>query len=200
MSDDASAPITVLLGRWRDGDREAESQLIELLYPQLRRMAAAQSARQHGALTLAPTELANEAYLRFRDQQQVDWKNRDHLFAILATVLRRVLIDYLRERSAEKRGAGQVVVDLGDLGDQEHPSTPSHFEWLAMEQALEKLQAMDAEVARVVELRLFAGLGPGEIATVTGSSVATVGRQWRFARTWLAAQLEVSAQDVDGEG
>ncbi|MCZ8114985.1 ECF-type sigma factor [Silanimonas sp.] len=198
MSDDASAPITVLLGRWRDGDREAESQLIELLYPQLRRMAAAQSARQHGALTLAPTELANEAYLRFRDQQQVDWKNRDHLFAILATVLRRVLIDYLRERSAEKRGSGQVVVDIGGLGEHEHPSTPSHFEWLALEQALEKLQALDPEVARVVELRLFAGLGPGEIAAVTGSSVATVGRQWRFARSWLAAQLEVRDDESEG--
>ena len=198
MSDDASAPITVLLGRWRDGDREAESQLIELLYPQLRRMAAAQSARQHGALTLAPTELANEAYLRFRDQQQVDWKNRDHLFAILATVRRRVLIDYLRERSAEKRGSGQVVVDIGGLGEHEHPSTPSHFEWLALEQALEKLQALDPEVARVVELRLFAGLGPGEIAAVTGSSVATVGRQWRFARSWLAAQLEVRDDESEG--
>jgi RNA polymerase sigma factor (TIGR02999 family) len=198
MSDDASAPITVLLGRWRDGDREAESQLIELLYPQLRRMAAAQSARQHGALTLAPTELANEAYLRFRDQQQVDWKNRDHLFAILATVLRRVLIDYLRERSAEKRGAGQVVVDIGGLGEHEHPSTPSHFEWLALEQALEKLESLDPEVARVVELRLFAGLGPGEIAAVTGSSVATVGRQWRFARSWLAAQLEVRDDESEG--
>ncbi len=198
MSDDASAPITVLLGRWRDGDREAESQLIELLYPQLRRMAAAHSARQHGALTLAPTELANEAYLRFRDQQQVDWKNRDHLFAILATVLRRVLIDYLRERSAEKRGASQVVVDIGGLGEHEHPSTPSHFEWLALEQALEKLESLDPEVARVVELRLFAGLGPGEIAAVTGSSVATVGRQWRFARTWLASQLEI--EDKNGEG
>ena len=198
MSDDASAPITVLLGRWRDGDREAEWQLIELLYPQLRRMAAAQSARQHGALTLAPTELANEAYLRFRDQQQVDWKNRDHLFAILATVLRRVLIDYLRERSAEKRGAGQVVVDIGGLGEHEHPSTPSHFEWLALEQALEKLESLDPEVARVVELRLFAGLGPGEIAAVTGSSVATVGRQWRFARSWLAAQLEVRDDESEG--
>jgi RNA polymerase sigma factor (TIGR02999 family) len=198
MSDDASAPITVLLGRWRDGDREAESQLIELLYPQLRRMAAAQSARQHGALTLAPTELANEAYLRFRDQQQVDWKNRDHLFAILATVLRRVLIDYLRERSAEKRGAGQVVVDIGGLGEHEHPSTPSHFEWLALEQALEKLEGLDPDVARVVELRLFAGLGPGEIASVTGSSVATVGRQWRFARSWLAAQLEIRDDESAG--
>lgn len=198
MSDDASAPITILLGRWRDGDRDAESQLIELLYPQLRRMAAAQSARQHGALTLAPTELANEAYLRFRDQQQVDWKNRDHLFAILATVLRRVLIDYLRERSAEKRGAGQVVVDIGGLGEHEHPSTPSHFEWLALEQALENLESLDPEVARVVELRLFAGLGPGEIATVTGSSVATVGRQWRFARSWLAAQLEIRDDESAG--
>jgi RNA polymerase sigma factor (TIGR02999 family) len=198
MTDDASVPITVLLGRWRDGDRDAESQLIELLYPQLRRMAAAQSARQHGVLTLAPTELANEAYLRFRDQQQVDWKNRDHLFAILATVLRRVLIDYLRERSAEKRGAGQVVVDIGGLGEHEHPSTPSHFEWLALEQALEKLEVLDPEVARVVELRLFAGLGPGEIADVTGSSVATVGRQWRFARSWLAAQLEVRDDESAG--
>jgi len=197
---DASVPITLLLGRWSEGDREAEAALVAQLYPQLRRMAAAQSARQGRPLTLAPTELANEAYMRLREQQQVDWKNRDHLFAILATVLRRVLIDYLRERSAEKRGAGEVVVDLGGLGEHEHPSTPSHFEWLALEQALEQLQAMDPEVARVVELRLFAGLGPAEIAGVTGSSVATVGRQWRFARSWLAARLGVDARDGDGEG
>lgn len=197
---DSSAPITLLLGRWREGDREAEAALVAQLYPQLRRMAAAQSARQGTPLTLAPTELANEAYMRLREQQQVDWKNRDHLFAILATVLRRVLIDHLRERSAEKRGAGHVVVDLGGLGEHQHPSTPSHFEWLALEQALEQLQALDAEVARVVELRLFAGLGPGEIAGVTGSSVATVGRQWRFARSWLAVQLDVEARDGDDEG
>jgi RNA polymerase sigma factor (TIGR02999 family) len=104
VSTDA-AEITTLLSRWREGDREAESRLVDVLYPQMRRMAAAQSRREGLVLTMAPTEIANEAYLRLREQQGVDWQNRGHLFAIMATVLRRVFIDYLRERSAQKRGS-----------------------------------------------------------------------------------------------
>ena len=193
VSTDA-AEITSLLARWRGGDRDAESRLVEVLYPQMRRMAAAQARREGLVLTLAPTEIANEAYLRLREQQGVDWQNRGHFFAIMATVLRRVFIDYLRERSAQKRGSGQVVLDLADIGDADHPASPNRFEWLALEQALVKLEALDPKIARVVELRVFAGLGPGEIAEVLESSTATVGRQWRFARSWLATELDVPVE------
>lgn len=184
-------PVTTLLGRWRDGDRDAERQLIEILYPQMRRLAAAQKARHGGVLTLAPTELAHETYLRLREQSGVEWQSREHLFAIMAVVLRRVLIDYLRERSAEKRGGGQLLLDIADVSENDQPASPGRFEWFALEQALQKLEAMDSEVAKVVELRVFAGLGVAEIATVMKSSTATVGRQWRFARAWLASALEI---------
>jgi RNA polymerase sigma factor (TIGR02999 family) len=183
--------ITGLLASWREGDREAENALLDQLYPLLRGLVGAQLRRAPSGLTLSATELVNEAYIRLERQREVDWKNRDHFFAITATVVRRVVVDYLRERSAEKRGAGAVALSWEDLGSGEQPSTSDPIEWLAMDQALTRLQALDADCARVVELRLFGGLTTEGIAAVCGSSVATVGRQWRFARTWLAGQLDV---------
>lgn len=189
------ADITALLGRWRDGDRAVEQALAEQLYPVLYRMAGAQVRRSNGALTLSPTEVVNEVYARLLPQRGVDWQNRAHFHAVCATVLRRVVVDYLRERSALKRGAGQVFVDLGALADHDVPSTPDAVDWLAVDQALTRLQALDAECARVVELRLFAGLATEEIALACDSSVATVGRKWRFARAWLGEQLDMAPTD-----
>jgi RNA polymerase sigma factor (TIGR02999 family) len=186
------ADITALLARWRDGDRAVEQALAQQLYPVLYRMAGAQVRRSGGALTLSPTEVVNEVYARMLPQRGVDWQNRAHFHAVCATVLRRVVVDYLRERSAQKRGAGQVFVDIAGLAAHDEPSTPDSIDWLALDQALTRLQALDAACARVVELRLFAGMTTEQIAVACDSSVATVGRQWRFARAWLGEQLEMS--------
>ncbi|MBI2396497.1 MAG: sigma-70 family RNA polymerase sigma factor [Xanthomonadales bacterium] len=183
--------ITGLLDRWKSGDRSVENELVRWIYPTLRELARSQMRRQGQALTLQATELANEAYARLVQQQGVDWKNRDHFAAISATVLRRVLVDYLRERSAEKRGAGAERITLDGARAGEIPGAGDHFDWLALDQALNDLARADPDAARVVELRLFSGLEVEQIAAVCHSSTATVGRQWRFARNWLAQQLQL---------
>jgi RNA polymerase sigma factor (TIGR02999 family) len=191
------ADITALLVRWRDGDRSVEQDLATQLYPVLHQMAGAQVRGSAGALTLSPTELVSEVYTRLLPQRGVEWQNRTHFLAVCATVLRRVVVDYLRERGAEKRGSGQLFVEIGDLEENEMPRVADQVDWIAVDQALTRLEKLDHDTARVVELRMFAGLTVEEIADACQSSVATVGRQWRFARAWLAEQLELDGGDRD---
>jgi RNA polymerase sigma factor (TIGR02999 family) len=181
-------PITDLLSRWREGDKAAESALIEAVYPILRELSRAQ-LRRNGNATLQATELANEAYERLVGQNVEVWRNRSHFLAIAATVIRRVLIDYLRERSAEKRGSGQAALSLQDLHEYDHPSNSGGIDWIELDQALTEFARVQPDTARVVEMRLFGGLSIEEIAEACNSSVATVGRQWRFARAWIASTL-----------
>jgi RNA polymerase sigma factor (TIGR02999 family) len=189
--------ITELLDRWKRGDRSVEDALATDIYPVLRELARAQVRRHGGALTLRATELANEAYERLHVQQGVNWQNRAHFHAIAATLMRRVVVDYLRERQAEKRGGDQLFIALDDMQQRETPSQGDHVDWLAVDQALTEFAQAAPDAARVVELRLFSGLTKEEIAEVCGSSRATVGRQWRFARAWLAERLDVVPGDED---
>lgn len=182
--------ITQLLERWKGGDRSAENALIAEVYPILRNVAAGQIRKNGNHLTLSATDLAHEAYIRLQEQQGVDWQNREHFFAIAATVVRRVVIDYLRERYAGKRGGGKLFVALHDAHDADLAYLGSAVDWIAVDQALNKLQALDGELAKVVELKLFSSLTADQIANVCHSSVATVGRHWRFAKTWLAKELD----------
>ena len=161
-----AASLTLLLGQWRNGDRKVEAQLLEQIYPMLRALAA-NGLRKAGRLTLGPTDLAQEAYLRLKDQDSYEWKDRSQFMAIVATVVRRVVVDYLRELSADAQAFG----------------------WIRADQALTQLEALDAECARVVELKLFSDLDAEQIAASCQISVATVGRHWRFAKAWLAKEL-----------
>ncbi len=191
-------PITQLLAQWKNGDRSVENALIAEVYPLLRSVAASQVRRVGGQLTLSATELAHEAYIRLQRQQSVDWQNRDQFFAIAATVVRRVLVDYLRERHADKRAGGKLMIALDDVHAAELSQPSEIVDWIALDQALTKLQALDVEVARVVELKLFSILNADQIAGACESSVATVGRQWRFAKSWLAKELNApSIEDAD---
>lgn len=182
--------ITALLAQWKDGDRSVENRLASLVYPVLHDIARGQVlGRGGGAATLRPTELVSEAYERIADQKSVDWQNRDHFFAIAATVLRRVLIDHIRQRLSEKHGGDVRFVAL-DHPDSDAIAGPGDIvDWLAVDQALNQLAQQDPATAKVVEMRLFSGLSVEQIAQVCGSSTATVGRQWRFARVWMATQL-----------
>lgn len=182
--------ITGLLWRWRMGERDSDDALARELYPMLYDIARIQ-VRRHPAVTLSTTELLHETYLRISEQRQVGWRNRGHFLSVAATVARRVVIDYLRERSAQKRGAGVHMVNLGELQESEVPLVSDQQDWLSLDQALTRLQDLDPDAARVVELRLFAGLEVAEIAQVCECSESTIARQWRFARAWLAEQLEV---------
>lgn len=183
--------ITMLLDRWRLGDSSVEDALAAQLYPSLRAAARAQARRFGGALTLRPTELVNEAYERLHVQQRVDWRNRSHFLAIAATLMRRIAIDYMRARNSDKRGGEDVFVSLDSLSPGEAPAVRDSIDWLALDQALTELAKIQPDAARVVELRLFAGLTKEQVADVSGMSRATVGRQWRFARVWLADQLDL---------
>jgi RNA polymerase sigma factor (TIGR02999 family) len=183
--------ITAMLVAWQQGDDDAEARLMRCIYPVLREIAQAQVRRNRGVLTLSATELAHEAYERLAPQRVVDWKNRDHFFAIAATVIRRVVVDYLRERNAEKRGGGIPFVGLDEVPSGELPANGDLVDWLAVDEALNDLAEADPKCARVIELRLFSGMSVDQIATVMESSTATVGRQWRFARSWLAERLDL---------
>lgn len=189
----APVEITALLARWKAGDRSVEAALLNEVYPMLRDLARAQVRRNSGVLTLQSTELANEAYARLYEQHSVDWQNRDHFFAIAATVIRRVVVDHLRQRSAEKRGGGLPFVSLDDLDENQLPTVDESVDWIAVDQALTELADVDRECARVVEMKFFSGLTTDRIAEVMGSSVATVGRQWRFSRAWLGEHLGLDA-------
>ncbi|MEZ5464216.1 MAG: ECF-type sigma factor [Lysobacteraceae bacterium] len=183
--------VTQLLDAWKRGDRSVENELAIRIYPVLRDIARSQVRRNAGVLTLSATELANEAYERLHDQRSVDWRNRQHFFAIAATVIRRVVIDYLRMRSADKRGGDVVFVALDESQDAEEEALQGKdlIDWLALDHAMSELAEVDADCARVVELRLFSGLTVEEVAAVLDSSTATVGRQWRFSRAWLSQRL-----------
>lgn len=187
-----NASITQLLDAWRGGDRSVENQLASRIYPVLRDIACAQAKRHSGVLTMTATELVHEAYERLHRQRSVDWQNRGHFYAVAATVIRRVIVDYLRRRSAEKRGGNAVMVSIDSACCQELAAPEDGTDWLALNQSLELLMENDADCARVAEMRLFSGLTVEQIADAMGSSTATVGRQWRFASVWLADRLDAT--------
>ncbi len=185
-----ASEITQLLERWKGGDRSVENELVARVYPMLHELAAGHVRRNHGVLTLAATELVNEAYDRLQRQYGVDWRNRDHFLAIAATVLRRVVVDYLRQRGADKRGGQVEIVALDDITTDRLPHGGDQLDWLAVDQALTELAQSDPESARIVELRVFGGFDAAQIAELCDSSTATVGRRWRFASAWLAERLD----------
>jgi RNA polymerase sigma factor (TIGR02999 family) len=181
--------LTGMLNRWRAGDRACEAQLIAIIYPVLRAFAHKQLASKRG-LTMQPTELAHEAYFKLAGQREVDWKNRAHFFAIASQAVRRVVIDYLRERSAQKRGGDEIVVSIDHLLDAEQPIINGPVDWLRIDHVLNELEAVNEQGARIIELRYFAGLSLEETALAMDMSSATIARRWRSARAWLHGRLE----------
>lgn len=185
-----SPDMTQLLKRWRAGDSNSENELIALIYPELHAVAERQLSKFPGVRTLQTTEVVHEAFERLRGQNFGTLSDRAHFFAIAATVVRRLLVDYLRQKSAEKRGGGVLAVQLDDvLADEAEGAAPSTVDWLELDQALSELARIDVECVKIVEMRVFAGLTLDEIADILKVSVSTVSRQWRFARAWLARRL-----------
>ena len=183
---DETHRITALLKDWQAGKRDAANQLMELLYGELHKLAARQMRRERGEHTLQTTALVHETFIRLCGSESIDWQNRGHFFAVAARQLRRVLVDHARRAQSEKRGAGQVRFRLADA---DGPVIDRDERLLAMDQALSRLETLDERAARVIHLRYFAGLSEKEAAAAMGISVATLKRDWDFARTWLASQL-----------
>jgi len=182
--------ITALLSRWREGDRDAENALMTAVYPLLRELAQMRLRRSGGDPTLSATELVNEAYARLARGEGVDYQNRAHFFAVAARAIRNFVVDYLRARGSEKRGGGLPFVEL-DRADshQVDDLIDLRTDWIAVHDALNRLEEIDRDCARMVELKFFSGLTTEEIALASGVSRATVVRNWRFAKAWLLDQL-----------
>ncbi|MDX1532262.1 MAG: sigma-70 family RNA polymerase sigma factor [Rhodothermales bacterium] len=179
--------LTALLARARRGDENAVDAVLPRVYDELHALAHRQLRSERAGHTLNTTALVHEAYLKLVDQTRVEWQNRAHFFAIAATAMRRILINYAHRRKAQKRGGGVAAVTL----DEEAQGLPTRIEdLLALDQALDRLAAQSERQARVVELRFFAGLKEEEIAEALGVSAPTVRRDWRFARTWLSRELD----------
>ena len=189
MDDRAPASdVTALLRSWRAGDSAALDLLVPLVYDTLRQLAG-QRLRSAGSrpVTLQPTALVHEAFLRLV-HGDIDWQSRAHFFAVASRTMRNIAIDHARRRGADKRGGDVVHVDL--TSDSELAAAGPVIDLLALDEALSRLEALDARQARVVELRFFAGLSAEETAEVLGCSEATVVRDWRIARAWLMRELE----------
>ena len=178
--------ITALLDDWGHGNHRALDQLLPLVYAELRRVAARQLRRERAGHSLQPTALVHEAYLRLVGQKRVDWQNRAHFFGVSAQIMRRILVDHARRRKANKRGDGVQCVSIE--GDVEAPLR-DEISVLGLERALERLEGVDADLARIVELRAFAGLTIEEAAHVLKVSPSTAKREWRTARAWLTREL-----------
>jgi RNA polymerase sigma factor (TIGR02999 family) len=186
-----SNEITGLLRAWAGGDPNALDRLTPLVYDELRRLAARRMKRERPGHTLQTTALINEAYLRLAAVGELDWKDRAHFFAISAQLMRRILTDAARTRSAAKRGgqgqrvAHSLAFNFDEIADRSQRSD----ELIALDDALLALAQLDPRKAEVVELRFFGGLSVEETAQVLLVSPQTVMRDWKLARAWLMHEL-----------
>jgi len=179
--------ITRLLNEWSGGDAHALPKLLEIVYPELRKIAAGRLRGERPDHTLQPTGLVHEAYLRLAHQPGKAWQNRTHFYAVAARVVRSVLVDHARARRRIKRGAGAVSVELTEL----NASVPAPaVDLLDLDRALQELEAIDVERARIVELRHFAGLSIDETAEVLGISPSSVKRGWLAAKSWIRRRMD----------
>ena len=179
--------ITELLERWSTGEQEAAEQVLPLVYEELRRIALRQLRGERRDHTLQATAIVHEAYLRLSEQAGFQWPSRAHFFAFAAHLIRRILVDYARNRNRAKRGGRCEKVALVDVADLAFEKSP---DLVALDDALSSLEEVDARKATVVELRFFAGLTLVETAEQLGVSQETVSREWRRAKAWLYCALQ----------
>lgn len=184
---DEHADITRLLEQAREGDDAALNRLFETVYQQLRAIAHNRRERWYLDDTMNTTALVHEAYLKLVRQHDVHWRDRSHFFAAASRAMRHILINYAEKRRAAKRGGGQAPVSLDDnpVADDDTAT-----ELIAMDQALNKLEALEPRQARIVECRFFAGLPVPETAEAVGVSEATVKRDWALARAFLHREVQ----------
>jgi RNA polymerase sigma factor (TIGR02999 family) len=178
--------LTQLLIGWSNGDKAALDKLMPLVYEELRRLARHYMSREHRGHTLQTTALVNEAYLRLIEQQNVSWQNRAHFFGITARLMRQILVDNARSRQAAKRGGAQVKLSLSKV---DRLSSQPDVNLIALDEALGRLETINPQQSRIVELRYFGGLSIEETAEVIGISAATVKRDWSIARAWLRREI-----------
>jgi len=182
--------VTSLLRQWNGGDPRALEQLLPIVYQELRRLSHYHLRRERDGHTLQTTALVHEVYLRLCREDELQWEDRAHFFAVASRIMRRILVDYSRRRGAEKRRLPGVQASL-----DENLSIPvqEQFDLIALDDALKKLAAFDDRKCKVVEMRFFAGLPAREIALVLKITEATVRRDWVIAKAWLFRYLHGQA-------
>jgi RNA polymerase sigma factor (TIGR02999 family) len=184
--------VTALLHAWNRGDGGAAQQVMDIVYKDLRRRAAARLRRERSGHTLSPTELVHEAYVRLT-RQRSGWENRGQFFGLACEMMRRVLVDHARGRNAGKRAALRVTLHEGVAF-----APDADLDLLSLDRALTELEAADARQARLVELRFFGGLSLEDAADALAVSHSTAKRDWRFARAWLFQRLKLDPHPAAG--
>ncbi len=184
--------ITTLLKAHASGDHKAMGDLIPLVYNEMHRMASGRLIGERPDHTYSATALVHEAYLKLVDFNRIDWKNRNHFFAIASQVMRNILVNYAVKRKAEKRGGDRNKVSLGE----EHLKEDVNIEEIiSVDHALKRLEKLDERQAKVVECRFFGGLTIEETANTLGISDPTVSRDWKMAKAWLNRELSLEVID-----
>jgi len=181
--------ITQWLAVCREGDTEALEKLLPIIYDELHRQAVRAFSRERAGHTLQPTALVNEVYLRMADQHEMKWQNRAQFFGIAAQMMRRILVSHARARHAVKRGGGETRITFEE-GVAVAPERDVNL--LAIDEALTRLETVDPEKSRMVELRFFSGLSIEETAEVMGVSPRTIDRQWQTAKAWLYREIRAA--------
>jgi RNA polymerase sigma factor (TIGR02999 family) len=185
--------VTRILSAMEQGDPHAAEQLLPLVYDELRKLAAAKLARENPGQTLQATALVHDAYLRLVDAEQAQhWNSRGHFFAAAAEAMRRILVERARRRRSQRRGGGRRHQDLDDLPIA---APEPYADVLAVNDALDRFEAVDPPKARLVKLRYFAGLTIPQAAEALGVSASTADRWWSYARAWLHAEMKNDALD-----
>ena len=179
--------ITLMLQAVARGERQASSDLLPLVYEELRQLAGARMAREASGQTLQPTALVHEAWLRLVGEGNRSWENRAHFFGAAAEAMRRILIESARRKSRLKRGGGQLRVDIDEI---ELAATTPDEKILLIDEALERLKAEDEEKAKIVVLKFFGGLTNQEVAQSLNVTERTVERQWAFAKAWMFRSIQ----------
>ena len=189
MRSDTAKPqeISRILHEWGEGRKEASEELMPLVYDELRRQAARYLRRERPGHTLQTTALIHETYLKLVDQRNVDWQNRAHFFGIAAQAMKRILLDYAKARHREKRGGAAENMPLDEA--RFVVSGEKSVDLIALDAALTRLSEFDARQASIVELKFFAGFSIEEIGETLHISIATVKREWNFAKAWLHSEI-----------
>jgi len=178
--------VTALLKAWEGGDEAALQTLADVVYRELKRLARYYMANERSGHTLETGALLNEAFLQLVDLKRIQWQDRNHFYSMAARMMRRVLVDYARSRKYQKRGAGAHAVTLTGAG---LVSAQRSGEFLALDEAMDRLSQTDKRKAEVVELRFFGGFSVDEIAGILNVASVTVLRDWRFAKAWLEKEI-----------
>jgi RNA polymerase sigma factor (TIGR02999 family) len=181
---DAGTPISVVLADWANRDKTERDRLLPVLYDELRRLAHHYMRGERADHTLQTTALVNEVYLKLAGLDRMQWRDRAHFIATVATLMRRILVDYARSRLRDKRG-GNLSITQFDEEQHDRPAGGRAIELIALDDALDALGARDPRQAQIVELRFFSGLTVEETAEAMGISPATVKREWATAKAWL---------------